>query len=184
MCVTRIEWRVPSPILLLTATSVLIDSDAADSSLRHSPPTVRLFRRFFFFRPLIINYRARLPTPGASLAGNEPEPIRKDLRLGCLWKAKVAVVEVGVVDGADLHPAGGVNGSTRGAVSRKIRQPLLDFSGAESRLMTGDGSRACKWCFALRTDPLDMQNKAALYQFIFSGVSHKMFCKSLHSFSV
>lgn len=51
------------------------------------------------------------------------------------------MAEVGVVDGADLHPAGGVNGSTRGAVSRKIRQPLLDFSVAESRLMTGDGSR-------------------------------------------
>lgn len=42
------------------------------------------------------------------------------------------MVEVGGVGGADLHPAGGVNGSSRGAVSRKIRQPLLDFSVTES----------------------------------------------------
>lgn len=124
---------------------------------------------FFFPRPLIINYRALLPAPEAGLAGNEPGPIRKDLRLGLFmegeggggggwWGGR------GVVGGADLHPAGGVNGSSRGAVSRKIRQPLLDSSAKESQLMTGDGSRAhvlpvTWWCFASLTDPLDIRTK-------------------------
>lgn len=183
MCVTRRERLIPSPILFLTATSVLIDS-----SLCYSPPTVRLFHRFFFFRPLIINYRARFPAPGAGRAGNEPCPISKDLRLGCLWKARVAVVEVGGVGGADLHPAGGVNGSSRGAGSRKIRQPLLDFSLTESRLIMGDGSRACSashaLVFRIAYGSIGHANKAALYQFMFSGVGHKMHCKSLHSVSV
>lgn len=43
--------------------------------------------------------------------------------------------------GAGLHPAGGVNGSSRGAVSRQIHQPLLGFSVTDNDKRKVDSGR-------------------------------------------
>lgn len=93
--------------------------------------------------------------------------------------------------GAGLHPAGGVNGSSRGAVSRQIHQPLLEFSVTENvkggsrldaRLKGGDwggrGAPVTRSCLASLTEPFDAQTKRRLISACWAGRAKH--CESLH----